>query len=232
MFGVLSKNPWIMGANSLATICVNNAQVERELINGGVNENNIKITGSYKYSSPKNINPKNKISNIGFALPQLFEHNILPWKEHIESIENLLGLMAKLSVNIIIYLHPKMDIKNYEYLEHKYQCVIGCGRTDDNIPLLDIYVATFSTTVFTSLVYGIPALVLDSFDANYNMFDDYKSVNVFKSEETLALYLESLIKDNESYMALVSDVAKDALSIEPFLGCGMNNLAKVLAVEV
>ncbi len=232
MFGVLSNNPWVMGGNSLSTICVNNEQVKNELAFSGVPEENIKVTGSYKYNIEKSSATKSKIRIIGFALPQLYEHNILPWEEHIHSIETVLANLSKLPAQVEVFLHPKMKFSKYQYLESKYDCNIFKGRTDERIPLLDVYIATFSSTVLTSLVYGVPSLVLDSFNANYDMFKQHKSVKIFNSEIKLCHYMSRLIEDREEYKGLLSEVAADGQRVEPFLGCGLENLARELAVEV
>lgn len=232
IFGVLSNNPWAMGGNSLSTVCVNNEQVKNELAISGVPEVNIKVTGSYKYNIEKSSATKKEVRLIGFALPQLFEHNILPWEEHIHSIETVLENLTKLPAQVEVFLHPKMEFSKYQYLESKYNCNIFKGRTDEGIPSLDVYIATFSSTVLTGLVYGVPSLVLDSFNANYDMFNQYESVRIFNSESKLCCYMSRLIEDRLEYNGLLNEVALDGQRIEPFLGRGLENLAQELAIEV
>lgn len=230
-FGVLSKNPWVMGANNGATLCLNNQKSKLKYMKASVNEGNIMVTGSYKIKDAY-LNERNRIEMIGLALPQMYEHNILSWSEHIKIIESLLSGICALGKEVIVFLHPKMDKSNYCYLELKYNCKIYEQRTDIGLKLVDLYVATFSTTVLTAVTHGIPSLVIDCFNANYKMFDDYTSIKVFKDIQCLIEDLSAYVKDSNRYIKLKKEAIVDSKIIDVEPGKGMLKLKHLIENEL
>ncbi|MCG9597822.1 hypothetical protein L1D15_13955 [Vibrio sp. Isolate25] len=231
IFGVLSKNPWVMGANNNATLCLNNQKSKLEYLNAGVDEENIIVTGSYKIKDAY-LNERKRIGVIGFALPQMYEHDILSWSEHIAIIENVLSGICNLEKEVIVFLHPKMDKSNYHYLESRYNCKISEQRTDVGLKSVDIYIATFSTTVLTATTHGIPSLVIDCFDANYKMFDDYASIKVFKEIQCLVSELGAYVRDPNRYVELKKEVFSDSKLIDDEPGRGMLKLKQLIENEI
>ena len=174
-FGVLTKNPWFMGSGYSDILCLPNNQMKKHYSTHGVDLNKIKVIGdtSYdqlyikykkykKYKKDENIkiilekynlNKKKKVVII--ALPQLGEHYVFPWERHWEEINFLMKCLDNLNQNILISLHPKMDKNKYQFLEGKYNCSILDERLIDVLPIADMFVATFSSTVVWSTLCGI-----------------------------------------------------------------------------
>jgi len=230
-FGVLSKNPWVMGANNNAILCLNNDTQAKKMIDHGVNKENIAITGSYKITQNFN-NARERVEVVGFSLPQMFEHNILPWDEHINIIEAILFELTFLNVRVVVFLHPKMDRDNYKYLETKFNCHIASKRTDVGIMDVDLYISTFSTTVLTATIFGIPSLVIDCFDAKYTMYDEYSSISVFDDVPTLIALCRDIIANEECYQQLKAKTNSDSKLIEVNPGMGMINLKKLIQNDI
>jgi hypothetical protein len=231
LFGVLSKNPWVMGGNNSALLCLNNKNLEQQYISEGVHKENITVTGSYKIVDDF-ISESKSIEVLGFALPQMFEHDILPWGEHISIIEELLAGLMLLEKEIIVFLHPKMDKIKYSYLESRYNCKISTNRTDLGIKDVDLYIATFSTTVLTATIFGIPSLVIDCFNARFKMFNHLPSISIFDEIPSLLLTAEKLILNENKYSELKSSALLDSKSLEENPGHGMNNLKNILQNEI
>ena len=226
-FGVLSDNPWIMGANNAATLCLNNEETACLFQNEGVKKTNISVLGSYKL---KNLitNDKDSIEIIGFALPQMYEHNILPWGEHIEIIEQMLFGLSHLNKKVIVFLHPKMERGFYSYLEDKYNCVLSNERTDIGLASTDLYIATYSSTVVTATIYGIPSLVIDCFNARYTMFDNCPSIEVFPEITDLLGKAKKMCLDGNVLKEIKKNVQVDSRRLEESPGNGMENLKKLI----
>ena len=114
--------------------------------------------------SKKSILEKYQLDNeseiVIIALPQFVEHNELPWREHWEEIHFLLKTLdGQPNKNILISLHPRMDKKNYTFLEHQYDVKILNERLADVLPIADLFVATYSGTVM-GCICGVKSVVV------------------------------------------------------------------------
>ena len=96
-----------------------------------------------------NLCPDKKI--IICALPQLAEHNILDWENHWKEIEFLVSTISSRKQNLILSLHPKMEREKYLFLEEKYNCKIAEERLFEFLPIADLFIATFSSTIIWSV---------------------------------------------------------------------------------
>ena len=138
-FGVLTSNPYVMGSGCSDILCLNNKYYKDLYVSRGVDENKIKVVGDGVYDHiykryldkdaiKKKTLKKYKLDNdkkiVIVALPQLGEHNILPWDKHWEEINYLMKNLDDLNQNILISLHPKMNRDRYLFLEEKYDCSI------------------------------------------------------------------------------------------------------------
>ena len=103
-----------------------------------LNKNSIRQDMMKKYCLDKDK------KNIIIALPQLGEHGELPWNRHWKEINFLIETLESLNHNTLISLHPKMNEKEYKFLEKKYNCKILSERLFDVIPSADLFVATYS----------------------------------------------------------------------------------------
>lgn len=242
-FGTLSEFPWVIGRGKSDYLCLPNLYLKKYYIKKGVKVEKIKVIGDVAYDLLyKNYNSKFKILNntlkkynlmskkiVIVALPQLAEHGILPWNKHWEEVDFLLSSIDKLNCNIIISLHPKMNRKSYLFLEKKYNCLISEERLLNILPIADMFIATYSSTVLWSVLCGIKTLVVDFYCLNHRIFDFLESVKIATNKQTFVDLLkkielqevdfasdwESLSRDQvfdgktiERYVDLIGQVAK------------------------
>ena len=229
LFDVLSDNPWVMGGSNKVDVCVNNNMDKKFLLENGVDTRRVFVTGSYKYSVKKVVTPGEKVEKIGLALPQTFEHGHLTWETHISLIEGLVrDVSESIDAPLLIFLHPKMRLEKYHYLESRFNCVIQSGRTDEQIPYLDMFIATYSSTVFTALAYGVPAIVIDLIDSRYDIFSCYPEIKIFNRSKDLSEYLQSLTLDTERFKKLKEKFSRYGEILEENPGEGMNKLKEII----
>ena len=212
-FGVLTKNPYVMGSGHSDILCID-CQYHKDLyVSRGLDEKKIRVLGGgffdyiYKSFLKKNIIKENITKKYSLdygkeiviiALPQFAEHNELPWKEHWAEIHFLMENLNSLNVNILISLHPKMDRNNYTFLENEYKVKILDERLADVLPIADLFLATYSSTVIWSVLCGINTIIVDFYDFNYTMYDFLDTVIKVEKKENLKNILEiSLIKDSD-----------------------------------
>ena len=205
LFGSLSKNPWYIGNGLSDFVCVDNINSYIRYKNNKVPEEKLKIIGDIsfdkvyeKYKTKKTIknkiikkydlDPKKRI--IIVSLPQLAEHNLLSWKDHWKETRFLMKSLDKKAQNILVSLHPKMKRDKYEFLENEFNCKILTERMFDVLPIADLFIATFSSTIFWAVLCGINSIVVDFINLDINMFNFLKTVKIITRKEKLESALE------------------------------------------
>lgn len=235
-FGVLTKNPYVMGSGSSDILCLNNKYYKDLYISRGIKEKKIRVVGDgvydhiYKQYSQQEETKQNILEKYSLdiskkivivALPQLGEHIILPWKQHWEEISFLMKSLDSLDHNILISLHPKMDRKKYEFLEDKYNCTILDERLADILPIADMFVATFSSTVVWSVLCGIKTVVVDFYGLNYTMYDFLTSIKKVDKKENLKATLETTLSEvidfSKDWKSLSRDEVFDGKTIQRYI---------------
>ena len=207
-FGVLSDNPWFVGNGPSDILCLPNSYLKEHYIRNGNDPKKIKSIGDISYDNLyKNYKKKDELKDellkkynldknkkiIITALPQLAEHNLLSWKEHWKEINFLVGSVDSLQEINLISLHPKMNFDNYKYLQAKYNCMIIDESLSTFLPVADMFIATFSSTVFWSILCGVKTVIVDFYCFNYSFFNFLTSVvkvndkNVFEKKLRIAI---------------------------------------------
>ena len=234
-FGVLTSNPFVMGCGHSDIICLNNDYNKDLYVSRGVAEKKIKVLGDGNYDLlfkqkfkkkeiQQNLRRKYKLDEkkiIILALPQLGEHNLLSWKDHWNEINFLLKNTCHLDVNVLVSLHPKMEIRNYRFLEQKFKCNIIDEKLVDVLSAAEMFVAGYSSTIIWSILCGINTVILDFYGLNYKMFDYIKSVLKVKKksdlQNILLKTLNSKINFNEDWKKLSKEKIFDGNTIDRYI---------------
>lgn len=235
-FGVLTSNPWFMGAGFSDILCLPNNYMKEHYIKNGVDQSKIKIVGDTSYNQLylnyvnrenikeiilKKYSLESNKKLVIVALPQLGEHNILPWDKHWEEINFLMKSLDSLEQNILLSLHPKMNRKKYEFLEDKYNCTILDERLADVLPIADIFVATFSSTVVWSILCGIKTVVVDFYGLNYTIYDFLTNIKKVDQKENLQTTLKSTLAEEidftKDWKSLSRDDVFDGKTIQRYI---------------
>ena len=224
--GVLSKNPWFMGGGKSDILSLPNLHMKEHYINHGINEHKIKIIGDVSYDvlhktyMQKDIIKEDIIKKYGLkknkkiiivSLPQLAEHDILTWDEHWQEVVFLLKNIDSLEQNVLISLHPKMDLKNYQFLETKYNCKILNERLSDVLVVADMFVATFSSTVLWSVLCDINTVVIDFYGLKYTMYDFLTSIKKVDNRKLLKQTLVNSLKEEIDFTEDWKNLSRDAI---------------------
>jgi len=101
-------------------------------------------------------------------LPQTYEHKILSWDKHWELISLICKEASRQNANILISLHPKMNIAQYEYLEKTFSLKIAKHALREILVSADVFVAgQGSSTLVWAFLCDIPTVICDWFGLNY-----------------------------------------------------------------
>lgn len=186
----LSKNPWWVGNGLNDFVLVENDFNKKKYIENGVEEKKIRILGHSIYSDvydsylnkatvKKQIYKKYFLDEdkevILFSLPQYFEQGYLSWNEHNDTIKRIINFIKKTDKNFLVSLHPRQEIKNYNYLNENLNLKIIDESLSAILSGVDIFVASDSSTLNWSVLCGI------------------KTINFYRFKPNLHSHLKSVI---------------------------------------
>ena len=225
--GILPPKPWNMGSGLAEKYMVGgDADAERYVANGSdvkkivvtgdpefdelyeifVNEKELtaKLTSRYKLFANRKL--------IIIALPQLYEHGMLPYDEHMDVIHTICNAAKRSKANILISLHPKMELNNYKFLEEQYGLSILDERLSQVLPAADVLINTQgSSTWIWSVLCEIPVVVCDWFGHDAEISDAKYGVRIIKQKSEMGKEVSDLINDEHYYadMQLLCKKAKN-----------------------
>jgi hypothetical protein len=234
-FGTQPTNSWALGCGISDIICVENRSTYERYLSYGVNALKLRIIGDTSYDMLfKQYREKDAIAErlkiqYGFrdgrktiliALPQLAEHDLIPWDSHFSDIEFIMETLSSLDQNVAVSLHPRQDRDRYAYLEEKYACSILDGRLAEWLPAADLFLATFSSTIIWAVLCGIPTVVVDFIELNSGMIKNLTSPTVVNKREVLRDTLTANLNEGRDFTqdwnTLSRDLVFDGHTVERY----------------
>lgn len=234
--GVLPDNPWFMGGGHSDILCLPNAHMRDHYVRNGIDTRKIKIIGDIAYDELFNsFNKQDVLRNylikkyglnkekeiIIVALPQLGEHKILSWSKHWDDIRYLVESLDSLNVNCLLSLHPKMNINKYRFLQNEYGCNIINEKLVHVLPVADMFVASFSSSVFWSVLCGIKTIVIDFYGFNLKIFDFLETIqkvsNRYDFVKTLKTINNRKFDFNKDWTALSKSKVFDGNTVHRYV---------------
>lgn len=212
-------NPWIPGGGASTQVWCDTVKSAERLLRDGCNQDKIRITGHLAFDSLSLINKsesslffsryrsQNNKPNIVLALPQLAEHNLLPWEKHWEEIEFLLNSFSQLQANVYVSLHPKMNKEQYLTRCNSKGIIILNEKLKECLPYFDFFYATYSSTVSWALGLKIPVVIFDFYALNYDYFDN-EGIAIFREKIDFVSKLKNLLEHRPSLDAYKSHIAE------------------------
>jgi hypothetical protein len=198
--GLLSSNPWVMGAGQASYVCVMSEFWAKRLERDGVKKEKIVVTGHLQHdrlarTAEERSELRKKMSvDYGlddnkqwliFAPPPLFEHQIYSEEKHWEELDfvvaNLKNFLHRYEV--IISLHPKMSPSRYAKWSQTHGLSIIPLPLGEWINTGDAFVSSFSTTVDWAVGLGMPVVVFDFYGFNFDFFDAVPGVEVVSRKD-------------------------------------------------
>ena len=225
--GILSENPWVMGGGNSDLMMVEGdasyqryaqegTPVEKMVVTGhGSNDElcrvyegreNLRCLKCNKYS----FDPEQKVVIV--ALPQLGEHKIMSWEHHWIEIHFLCQVMQKIEANILISLHPRMDPEKYLFIQKDYGIQMADEQLVDILPIADIFLSCFSSTVEWSIMCGIPTVAFDFYTFNYKLYSNINSLIVINEKKLFLELLRKLVNNKVFYTETKKRTEKDSSS--------------------
>ena len=234
-FGTLSDNPWYMGNGLSDILCISSRMACEEYKVQGVPETKMKIIGDVIYDQLRiNYLRKDKIREeiihkydlhkdhriVIVALPQLAQHGFLSEKEHWNETNYLIQKVTETECNVLLSLHPRMNLVNYSFLEKQYNCRILGERLYTVLPIADLFIATYSSTVTWAVLCGINTIVVDFYNLNLSYYDSLNTVKIVKIRERFVPQIKNMLKEEQDFSQdwhkLARDIVFDGKTIERY----------------
>jgi hypothetical protein len=236
-FGVLSSYPWCLGNGLSDVICVDGEVTAQRYRKDRVDPEKIRIVGDVVYDKIADsfqrrgeikaalvqkygFDAKRKL--IALALPQLAEQGVMAWEPHWKEMRFLAEQVSKTQQNLLLSLHPRMNPKDYAFLEREYPCRIATERLSDFVSAPDLFIANYSSTVIWAVLCGVKTIVVDFYGLNYRFFDYLQSVSIVRERERLQPVLAASMTANHvdfsaDWKALSREQVLDGRTMQRYL---------------
>lgn len=243
----ISLNPWFIGGGYSTKVAVDSEKTKKEYILNNIEDEKIVVTGipSYDYLFDvldnrdyyrlliyRENNFDEKRDLIICALPQLAEHKLISWDENFEINSFIIETLSNSGLNVLISLHPKSKEEDYLILEKKYNCKISKRNLNTILPLADIFVATYSSTVVWAIMCRIPSIVVDFYNFNYSIFNDFGGVLRAYSKNEFEHYINKVVEDKNYYSYLVNEHIMASKHMPRFDGKSRENILKLIDEQI
>ena len=216
---MLNPNPWVMGSGNKSRIMVTGEEAKLRLESYGLDQRKIEVTGDpefdYLFDGKKtreksrslltekySLNPSKRI--IMVALPQLYEHKILNYQDHCQTIAHICTVLSDSNCNVLASLHPKMNIANYRHVERQYKIKILEEPLREVLPSADLFVTgQGSSTKLWAILLLIPTLVLDWYGLDYETHGFDAGVIEIKKKQHFETKLQEVLSSRKVWKTLV-----------------------------
>jgi len=220
VLGLMPPNPWALGGGHATRMAVESPRLKQMFAAQGVSESKMVVTGKpsmdgivdlLAQSSEQRaarcaqlgIDPAKRI--ILYSPPQLGEHKLLSWDEHWEQIDFLLRTLTSFEdCQVVLSLHPKSRLEDYQPRAQRYGAIVAQDASVyELIPLCEVFVATYSSTVVAAIGAYKPAVVVDFTDLGFPFYNDCAGVEIVRQQDELEPALQRMLNDPAHYADLV-----------------------------
>lgn len=240
---LLPPNPWVLGSNGVDLILVDGEDTRKRLVAAGGDQARLVVCGHRGHDDLyRGMQRRDTLRQelapgaaagkwLVASLPPLGEANLCAWGRADDEMRFLGETLAQAAkahgLTVLISLHPKMDPARYRFLGDEFG-LTACPRPLAAIlPAADIFIAPQgSTTIQWAVLCGIPALALDLFGLDLNLYADLAGVAIIRERGGLLPAIARLADDEAHYAALAAAQVRDRAGLSPFDGrCGQRIIA-------
>ena len=226
----LPQNPWAIGGGFSTRVLAEGALSQTVLLEAGCPQQKIRITGHRSHDVIYNLQKRRQqvrsalFPDCGdqpilvISLPQLGEHNLLPWDRHWEEIHFLCDSVSDWRHTVVISLHPKMKREQYQFVEDNYGLHITDQPLREVLPAADLFIATFSSTVQWAILCRTPSIVVDFYGFGYSTYDDIAGIAIETDKQAYCATLRQLLENATIRKERQMLLANYADQISPFDG--------------
>jgi hypothetical protein len=171
--GLMPKNPWVQCGGYAKSMLVEGEKVLQYNLTEGMEPGKMVVTGKpssdllyqvyLKSTRDKQVGSEGDIDRLRvlLAVPQMGEHKTYEWEKHLAEIEFIFQCLTKdTKIELVLSLHPKMKKEDYIDLAERFGCKFAAGNIYEEIPLCDLFVSIYSSTLTSALALGKKCIAL------------------------------------------------------------------------
>lgn len=207
---LLSDPSWTPGGGATDVVAVFGEEDRERSVVLGVDRQKILVTGQCSLDAMwraatkrevlrTNIRSANGLGDdkriIVCAVPNLGEHNMIPWCEHWNAVEQLFSQLAASGGHVLLSLHPRAERSGYESRAIEAGLIIAVEPLNAILPAADVFVAAMSSTVRWAAMLGVPTVIDDGYGLGYEYFREMPGVHVCEERSELGEVVRRLLKD-------------------------------------
>jgi hypothetical protein len=232
--GMLPRDPWHLGQSFADRYLLISDQYFADGLAQGADLRNGRVVGQIgiddlhaAYSSKKRIKPAILSKYFGtpdatsevviVGLPQFFEHGAMDIDTSLDEIRYLLrSLLSRKDLMVLLSLHPKMSIADYEVLDDIDQRVklMRDETLAESLPIADYYFSFFESTIVWAILCNVQPVYLDLYDFEVDM-GVYESCRTVGDKRTIHVDLEEIFRAGKASPAVFEN---DRKLLPPFDG--------------
>ena len=92
-----------------------------------------------------------------------------------------------------------MNPKDYQFLGKKYKCLIVQERLSKVLPVADIFISTYSSTVIWAVLSKVKCIVVDFYKLDYHMYDYLTSITIIKDRNRFKQIVEKSLAESPEF---------------------------------
>lgn len=197
--------PWVYGGNIVDKVFVFGEQDRDERIADGVPPERIVVAGQPsldilhaasrdRVATKRELRAKYKLTSAPvavLAIPPMAEHSVIPWPKHLDDTRFVAQTLVNKGFQIAISLHPRSTAEPYGDIIKDHSAVVLQERLSTSLPIADLFVSGYSSTVRWAALLAIPTVVYD-FLLDWRMFDGLEGLEIARCRDELSQALHRL----------------------------------------
>ncbi|WP_219704232.1 CDP-glycerol glycerophosphotransferase family protein [Marinomonas lutimaris] len=239
--GVKIDNPWVLGAGFSDCMLVDSIREKERLVEMGGNSDKYFVVGQISHDKVfrSNINRMDvnkkvrkkynlkRESIVLVAVPQYYEHGLCDKETHFSIINEMIEILSCLNYDVVLSLHPKMNRHNYEFIAFdKDNVVIVDEDLNEILPICDVFVSTYSSTLSWALLCSKKVIIIDHVLLGYTDFLSEYNLPVLNNNKELYDFLTgSPFLYDSSFYSYDKDLVN---KLSPFDGECVSRIADIL----
>jgi hypothetical protein len=217
-----SAKPWILNSGAAAAICVESAasraiyqrfgvDQHRLMTIGGVADDTLFEVGSQREQRRRalmkalGLDPNRGLLVVAFPPNQFRAPSKIGFEyaSFADLVDGWLQALVPLAgqINIVLRAHPRLSVDELTPFE-RIGCRIFTGRTEELVPLADVFVASISATIRWALALGIPVINYDCYRYRYDDYRNAQGMVLVEDQRAFALVLREICCNQAAYRRL------------------------------
>jgi|GEM_PF-6396836 len=231
----LPQLPWTHGGGNSTQVWVSGTESKGNYIKWGVSPDKLVVMGTleqdliyeafqHREVTRLQIQDQYQLSSqaklIIYAIPPLSEQYTQNDAKYWQGIKDVLSLLQQKNYAVLVSLHPKSDPQQYENLVKAYDAILLKQPLREVLPVAEIYVTNYSSTVDWSIMLQIPVIIADFSLPNDEVLEDFKQPAIMFATSThqLSTYIDAVTQQSDIYHHYKKHLALAAAVKAPFDG--------------